>query len=152
MSQGARNWPFLTCTGRPVAAAASSRSVCRARKAGICSRSQTSATGAAWRGSWMSVVTGSPVASFTRRRMASPRSSPGPRYASTLVRLALSNEALNTSGTASSAAICFSRAAIASVSSSLSITHGPAMTSNGWPRPQRRVPMVTGFSGMEKDE
>ena len=29
----------------------------------------------------MSVVTGSPVDSFTRRRMASPRSKPGPRYA-----------------------------------------------------------------------
>ena len=39
--------------------------------------------------------------------MANPRSRPGPRYAATLVRLALSNEALNTSGTANSAAICF---------------------------------------------
>ncbi len=36
MSQGARNWPFLILTGRPVAAAASRRSVCRQRKAGIC--------------------------------------------------------------------------------------------------------------------
>ena len=44
MSQGARNWPFLTFTTRPVLAAAISRSVCRHRKAGICSTSTTSAT------------------------------------------------------------------------------------------------------------
>ena len=65
--------------------------------------------------------------------MASPCSSPGPRYASTLVRFALSNDALNTSGTGNSAAICFNRSAIAIVISSFSITHGPAMTSNRWP-------------------
>ena len=41
------NWPFLTFTARPVLAAAMRRSVCRAKKAGICSRSQTVATGAA---------------------------------------------------------------------------------------------------------
>ena len=35
MSHGAMNCPFFTLTGRPVAAAASSRSVCRARNAGI---------------------------------------------------------------------------------------------------------------------
>ena len=44
MSQGARNWPFLTLTTRPVAAAATSRSVWRQRKAGICRTSTTSAT------------------------------------------------------------------------------------------------------------
>jgi len=37
MSQGARNWPFLMLMARPVAAAASRRSVWRQRKAGICS-------------------------------------------------------------------------------------------------------------------
>ena len=44
ISQGAMNWPFLTFTGRPVAAAASSRSVWRARNAGTWSRSTISAT------------------------------------------------------------------------------------------------------------
>ena len=34
MSHGARNWPFLTLTTLPVAAAASNRSVCRHRNAG----------------------------------------------------------------------------------------------------------------------
>ena len=46
MSQGARNCPFLTLTTLPVAAAASSRSVCRHRKAGICSTSTACATSA----------------------------------------------------------------------------------------------------------
>ena len=46
MSQGARNWPFLTLIARPVSAAARSRSVWRQRKAGIWSTSTTSATGA----------------------------------------------------------------------------------------------------------
>ena len=54
------NWPFLTFTGRPVAAAASSRSVWRARNAGTWSKSTTSATGAGLVVSWMSVVTGKP--------------------------------------------------------------------------------------------
>ena len=44
MSHGARNCPFLTLTTRPVAAAATSRSVCRHRNAGICKTSTTSAT------------------------------------------------------------------------------------------------------------
>ena len=44
MSQGARNWPFLTLTARPVLAAAIRRSVCRHRKAGICRTSTASAT------------------------------------------------------------------------------------------------------------
>ena len=47
MSQGARNWPFLMLIARPVSAAASSRSVWRHRKAGICSTSTASADGRA---------------------------------------------------------------------------------------------------------
>ncbi len=58
------NCPFLTLTGRPVPAAASSRSVWRARKAGIWSRSTTSAIGRAWMVSWTSVVTGRPVSAL----------------------------------------------------------------------------------------
>ena len=43
MSSGARNWPFLRLTTRPVRAAATIRSVCRERNAGICRTSATSA-------------------------------------------------------------------------------------------------------------
>ena len=84
----------------------------------------------------MSVVTGRPVDCFTRASMARPSLMPGPRYESTLVRLALSNEALKTSGRESSSEICFRRAAIDSVSSSLSMTQGPAITRSDCPRPQ----------------
>ena len=66
------NWPFLTLIGRPVPAAASSRSVCRARKAGIWSRSTTSAIGSAWWVSWTSVVTGRPVSALTRSKTFRP--------------------------------------------------------------------------------
>ena len=51
---------------------------------------------AACSGRCMSVVTGRPVARRTRSSTASPASSPGPRKAPPLVRLALSNEALKT--------------------------------------------------------
>ena len=44
MSHGARNCPFLTLTTRPVFAAATNRSVCRQRNAGICKISTAAAT------------------------------------------------------------------------------------------------------------
>ena len=95
MSQGARNWPFLTLTGLPVAAAASSRSVWRQRKAGICSTSTTSATAAHCSGSCTSVTTGQPdaLADLGEDRQA-PASSPSPRALAALVRFALSKEVL----------------------------------------------------------
>ena len=61
---------------------------------------------------------------------------PAPRKAEPLVRLALSNEALKTSCTGKSAVSSCRRRAIESVSSSLSITHGPAINSSGRPLPQ----------------
>ena len=128
---GARNCPFFTWTGRPVPPAAVKRSVCRARKAGTCSKSHASATGAACSGRWMSVVIGRPVDFFTSRKTASPATKPGPRYESTLVRLALSNDALKISETLSSSAIWRNRRAMANVAARSSITHGPAMISNG---------------------
>ena len=76
MSQGARNWPFLTLTARPVSAAAFKRSVWRLRKAGIWSTSTASAVGRHCQLSWTSVSTGTPRLSRTSARMASPRSRP----------------------------------------------------------------------------
>src|ERR1700761_5472203 len=60
MSHGARNCPFLTLTTLPVAAAATSRSVCRDRNAGICRMSTACATSAHCEISWISVRTGKP--------------------------------------------------------------------------------------------
>ena len=100
MSSGAMNCPFLMLTARPVRAAATTRSVCRQRKAGIWSTSQTSAAGAHWCGSWTSVITGRPVSCLTSRRTRSPSSRPGPRKLLSELRFALSKEDLKTSGDA----------------------------------------------------
>ncbi|MCY1446458.1 hypothetical protein D9M71_630270 [compost metagenome] len=48
ISCGARNWAFLMLITAPVLAMATTRSVCRDRKAGSWMMSQTSATGCAW--------------------------------------------------------------------------------------------------------
>ncbi|MNG22970.1 hypothetical protein D3C84_1075210 [compost metagenome] len=48
ISWGARNWAFLMLITAPVLAMATTRSVCRDRKAGSWMMSQTSATGCAW--------------------------------------------------------------------------------------------------------
>ena len=89
---------------------------------------------------------GAPVLAFLRIddkhiglrcKIASPLARPGPRYDARLVRFALSNDALNTSCRQRDSAISFNRRAIWSVACSSSITQGPAITSSGWPRPQR---------------
>src|SRR3954471_2689431 len=94
MSQGARNWPFLTLTTLPVAAAANRRSVCRHRNAGICRMSTACATSAHCVASCTSVRTGSPRDDRILAKIGSDWASPRPRAADALVRLALSNEVL----------------------------------------------------------
>ena len=90
------NWGFLILITAPVAAMAATRSVCRARKAGSWITSQTSATGAAWDGSWTSVITGTPKVALISSKIRIPSSSPGPRKEWIEERLALSKDALNT--------------------------------------------------------
>ena len=90
MSQGARNWPFLMLIARPVLAAATSRSVCRDRKAGICSTSTASATRAHCSGSCTSVSTGRPTLSRISAKIGIASLSPIPRAAEAEVRFALS--------------------------------------------------------------
>jgi hypothetical protein len=94
MSQGARNWPFLTLIAFPVLAAATRRSVCRHKKAGICSTSTADATRAHCSASCTSVSTGIFSVSRISANMGSAASSPRPRALFTEVRLALSNEVL----------------------------------------------------------
>ena len=60
MSCGARNWPFLMFTGRPLCATARMKSVCRHRKAGVCSTSTTAATAAISASLCTSVSIGTP--------------------------------------------------------------------------------------------
>ena len=78
MSQGARNWPFLMFTGLPVLAAATTRSVWRHKKAGICKTSRTSAAGATSLTWCTSESTGSPTSAFTRARISRPVFQPRP--------------------------------------------------------------------------
>ena len=142
MSQGARNWPFFTLTTRPVAPAATIKSVCRQRKAGIWSTSTVSlAISASW-GEWTSVVTGipnSPPISPSRRQ---PSRTPVPRKDRSEVRLALSYDALKTKAAPSPSQMAFSFFAILRVNAADSITHGPRMNNSSRP-PSLWEPILT---------
>src|SRR5262249_282226 len=59
-------------------------------------------------------------------------------------RLALSNEALKTTGSLRRSAICRSVSAMCRVRSCDSMTHGPRIQSSGCPGPQRWSPIGTG--------
>ena len=110
MSSGARNCPFLMLTTRPVRAAATSRSVCRDRNAGICSTSATSAAGRRLR-RLMDVGEDRDLAPLldARRGSRTPSARPGPRNDSSEVRFALSKDALKTYGTPARRAISLHR-------------------------------------------
>ena len=127
MSAGPIIWLFLMFRGRPVRAAACSRSVCRLRKAGIWMTERTRAAASACHGSWMSERTGTCMSRLMAARMGSPFSRPGPRAEPMEERLALSNEALKMKGMPSSAVILLASAAISRVSPSSSMTQGPAI-------------------------
>src|SRR5688500_18319633 len=114
-------------TGFPVAPAATSKSVCRHRNAGIWSTSTTSAAGAHCSGRWTSVSSGSPVARRTRSSAASPSSRPGPRAAPGLERFALSKLALKTMRPGTRSARRARCSPTRTLSASASSTHGPAM-------------------------
>src|ERR1017187_10455043 len=95
----------------------------------------------------MSVRIGNPSdfgpAAFNPARMRSPSFNPGPRYAPTLVRLALSKLALNTN---SPTAGRMPRA-MRCTCSSLSMTHGPAISTRRLPKSANSI--GTGELGME---
>ena len=125
-------------TTRPVLAAATSRSVCRQRNAGICRTSATSAAAAACDGSWMSVTIGTLNRALDRAEDAQALASAGSaeraaRRAVGLVVRRLEDErdaarasVMSTSALGETVACC-----------SLSMTHGPAMSTNGCRRQWR---------------
>src|SRR5262245_21992402 len=133
-------------TTRPVFAAATIRSVCRDRNAGIWSTSATPAAGPACDGSWMSVRIGTRCVDFTAASVRSPSSSPGPRNDRIDVRFALSYDALKTNGTRARRAMSARRPASSIACEWLSMTHGPAMSTNGLPPPIVRSPSSSGFT------
>src|ERR1035437_7707695 len=77
---------------------------------------------------------------LTPARMRRPSRSPGPRYAEPLVRLALSNEALKTNSPTASRM----PRAMRWTCSSLSMTHGPAISTSGCPAPNALYSIGTG--------
>src|SRR5271157_438696 len=81
----------------------------------------------------MSVRMGKPSA-FTPARMRRPSLRPGPRYVPPEVRLALSKDALKTNSPTASRMPRARRCTC----SSLSMTHGPAMSTKGWGAPWAR--------------
>src|SRR5690606_14324055 len=127
MPSGCSHCPFFTFPGLPVAPAASRRSVCLHRKAGICRTSTTSAAAAHCSGRWTSVRTGSPVSRLTRASFSRPSSIPGPRAAPALDLFALSKLALNTIPPGTRSARRASASPTCRLSESSSRTHGPAM-------------------------
>src|SRR5712692_4142768 len=140
ISHGERNCPFFRFTARPVFPAATSRSVCRARNAGICKTSHTFAAAATCPTSWTSAKTGSLNCCLIFARMRSPSLSPGPRNDFSEERLALSYEALKIYGTPWSPAMRWMLSAIFMACASFSITHGPAIRKRGWAPPMRTFP------------
>src|SRR6187397_2074287 len=91
----------------------------------------------------MSVSTGRPVSCFTFSSTRRPGTRPGPRYDSTDVRFALSNDALKISGTPDAAVMRTSSRAMSSACDSLSMTQGPAMRTSGAPSPSGTGPSDT---------
>ena len=138
MSWGLRNWPFLMFTGLPDCATARMKSVCRHRKAGVCSTSTTDATWAICDASWISVSTGTFNSRRTLARMSSPLSIPGPRKVVPDERFALSKLLLKMKWMPSAAHISFNRPATSICNCSDSITHGPAMRKKGRSRPMSK--------------
>src|SRR5882762_7081478 len=130
-------------TARPVRPAATRRSVCRQRNAGIWMTSRTSAACSAWAGSCTSDSTGTPTSDLTAPRIRKPSLSPGPRYDSIELRFALSKEDLKMYGTPHSRAIVERARAMRRACASLSITQGPAMSASGAPAPIARSRVIS---------
>ena len=94
ISQGAKNWPFLTLIIFPVLAAAINKSVWRHKKAGICKTSTWSATIEHCSAVWTSVKTGIPTSFLILSKIGRDFSKPIPLLPLRLVLLALSKEVL----------------------------------------------------------
>ena len=141
MSQGARNCPFLTLTGRPLAGARQDQVGLPAEERGdlqevqdLRRRRRPPPPGG------RRTAPGQPNVSRTRREdPRAPPAGPGPRYERADERLALSYDDLYTKGTPASAAIRTSASAVRSAWASSSIAQGPARSAS-----ERSPPIGTG--------
>ena len=133
MASGERNWPFLMLTTLPVCAAATSKSVCRHKNAGICSTSTYPAAIAASSAAWMSVVVGREKRSPTFARISRAFSSPMPVKLSNRERFALRYDPLKISGRSKAAQTSATPSATSMAIPSPSMAQGPAMTCSRLP-------------------
>ena len=151
MSHGARNWPFLMLTARPVCSRGDQQVGLAAEEGGdlqhvdrLAPRSRTGRARGRRSGSAGQAGRGS------RRRSAAPPARPMPRLPAPEVRFALSNEVLNTRPIPSRAAISFSAAATSSAWARLSSWQGPAIKARGRSAPNRAcvAPAPTATMGL----
>ena len=115
----------------PVFAIATTRSVWRDRKAGSWIMSQTCATGAAWSGSWTSVITGTPKVCLISWKIFRPSSRPGPRNECDRGTVGLVERGLEHVGNPSFAQISTYASATCSARSRDSSTFTPPNSTNG---------------------
>ena len=94
ISHGAKNWPFFTLIIFFVFAAATSKSVCLHKKAGICKTSTCFDTSSHCSALWMSVKIGTFNSFLILSNTGRDASKPAPLLPFKLVLLALSNEVL----------------------------------------------------------
>jgi hypothetical protein len=120
-------------TARPVLPAATSRSVCRHRNAGICSTSTASAATSQWPGSCTSVSTGRPVSLASGPESACPPEA-GTAKALHAGAVGLVVAGFEDEGNAQVAVMRCRASAMVRTWASLSITHGPAIRKS-WPAP-----------------
>ena len=121
-----RNCPFLIFICLLVLAAATNKSVCLQRNAGICKTSTYLDASFASDGVWISVNIGILSSSLTFFNIFSAISSPMPLNESNRVLFAFLNEPLKMNGIFNLSLILLISFAILNVSSSDSITQGPA--------------------------
>ena len=144
MSQGARNWPFFTLIGLPVSPAASSRSVWRHRKAGICRTSTACAAMAHCSAVCTSVSVGQPVrfAHLGEDRQALADADAA-RGGDARCGWPCRSSTCRSGGTPVAADISRSAAATSRACPRDSIWHGPAINANGRSLPIATLPTCT---------
>ena len=143
MSHGARNWPFLMLIGLPVAPAASSRSVWRHRKAGICRTSTTSATGAHCSGRERRSAPAGRSSRALRRGSAAPLQARCRARRRARSGSPCRTRSCRSARSSSLAAISASAALISSACARDSSVFGPTMKTSGRSLPSVRSPIVT---------
>ena len=149
MSSGARNWPFLMFTMRPVCRGGGDEiGLAREERRESAARRRPRQPDAPATVRERRSGSGRRYFDLMPARMRSPSSSPGPRNERAGRPVGLVVRRLEDERHAEPAASIVVRRPASSVAwASLSMTHGPAMRTSGRPPPMAKSPIVTGFTG-----